>query len=136
MEEWKTILEKYEISNMGNFRKKRSNYAIERYSGESYISIFQEINTNGYKRVKIRIDKKIKNIYIHKLVALAFIGERPQNMVIDHKNRIRTDNNVENLRYVTRQENNINSSRYRTDIDETDPLLRYKIIQKKRYEKS
>ena len=47
--------------------------------------------------------------YVHELVALAFIGPRPASpgvtFEIDHINDVKTDNRVENLLYVTRQEN-------------------------------
>jgi hypothetical protein len=44
--------------------------------------------------------------YIHVLVAEAFIGPRPDGLVINHKNGIKADNNVENLEYVSYAENN------------------------------
>lgn len=42
---------------------------------------------------------------VHRLVALAFIPNPENKPEIDHKNRNRFDNNVENLRWVTHTEN-------------------------------
>ena len=46
-----------------------------------------------------------KTTYVHQLIALAFIGQRPKNSVIDHKNGDYLDNRAENIRYVTQKEN-------------------------------
>jgi hypothetical protein len=41
-------------------------------------------------------------------VAEAFIGPRPEDQTVDHINRVRNDNRVENLRYATASEQNLN----------------------------
>jgi hypothetical protein len=64
---------------------------------------------SGYKTVLLTKNKVIKNIYVHKLVAAAFVGMRPKKHDINHKNGIKTDNRVENLEYCTRSENNIHA---------------------------
>lgn len=43
---------------------------------------------------------------VHRLVASAFLGE--SDLYIDHINRNRSDNRIENLRYVTPYENRLN----------------------------
>lgn len=60
------------------------------------------LNNSGYLRVAIG-----RNGYqfVHRLVALAFIGERPEGMDINHINGDKTDNSPQNLEYVSRQEN-------------------------------
>ena len=62
-------------------------------------------DNHGYPRVKI--DGKM--VKVHRLVLLAFIGE--SELDVDHKNRIKTDNRLCNLHYVTSQENNLNMDR-------------------------
>lgn len=41
----------------------------------------------------------------HILVARYFIGPRPNGLVINHKNGIKTDNNIDNLEYCTPRDN-------------------------------
>ena len=45
---------------------------------------------------------------IHRLMALAFIPNPENKQEVDHINRIRHDNRVENLRWATRSENQSN----------------------------
>ena len=73
-------------------------------------------NTNGYLQVSLYYsNKKEHKKSIHRLLALTFI-ENPNNFPIaDHKNRIKTDNNVENLRWTNYSGNNRNCSRNRKD---------------------
>ena len=56
----------------------------------------------GYVRVCIGR----RNIEIHLLVAQRYLGPKPgPGYQVDHINRVRDDNRVENLRWVTRAEN-------------------------------
>ena len=58
-------------------------------------------NHNGYLRT--RIDEK--KVLVHTIIALCYLGEKPDDKVIDHINSIKTDNRVENLQYITQNEN-------------------------------
>lgn len=64
---------------------------------------------NGYYRVTLQEKtlKKEKQCYIHQLLGRAFIDNETDKH-IDHINRIRTDNRLENLRYVSRSKNQEN----------------------------
>jgi len=123
MEEiWKIAVEyeKYEISNFGNLR-----------NGEKIIKGC--INGSGYRFFHLKRNNKNKNYRFHCLVAKAFIGERPEGLVIDHINRNKLDNRVENLRYITQKQNSINSSKYRIDVerDENGRIIRNKGINRR-----
>jgi len=63
-------------------------------------------NNAGYLRSQINT----KNIYIHRIIGLVYLGLdiNDQLQEIDHINRIKTDNRVDNLRIVNRQQNNWN----------------------------
>ena len=58
------------------------------------------------------IDVKINNkqYRVHRIIYMMFYGHIPRNMQIDHINRNRTDNRIENLRVVTHCENQWNVS--------------------------
>ena len=59
---------------------------------------------DGYK--DIRIDGKLHRT--HRLIYIMHNGDIPENMFIDHKNGIRDDNRIDNLRVVNKQENGFN----------------------------
>lgn len=64
------------------------------------------VDGRGYFQTVLTKDKKKKKFSIHRLVFITFINENIQKeKVIDHINRIKTDNRVENLREATRSEN-------------------------------
>ena len=107
MEEiWKVAIENepYEISNLGNLRR-----------GEKIIK--GSIGCSGYRRFNIFRNKKGKCYKFHILVARVFIGERPEGLVIDHINRDKLDNRVENLRYITQKENMLNTNHYKEGVE-------------------
>jgi len=94
-EEWRVLLYKGDrllISSYG--RVKRYHYGR---------ILKQGINEAGRKVVAV--GEKRSAVFVHKLVALAFIGERPKGYDIDHVNGNRLDNRAINLEYVTHEEN-------------------------------
>jgi len=56
----------------------------------------------GYRKIKITPDgsKKRKCFSVHKLVWLVFYGEIPDGFEVDHINRKRDDNRLDNLRII------------------------------------
>ena len=65
-------------------------------------------NSNGYLYINLSKNGKYKSIMIHKLVAITYLNHVPnfkQNIVVDHINNIKTDNNLSNLQLITQREN-------------------------------
>jgi len=61
--------------------------------------------SHGYPRVFIGSRKNHKLHFVHNVIALCYLGEKPQGYQTDHINSIKTDNRVENLQYITPQQN-------------------------------
>ena len=69
-------------------------------------------DNRGYKKLKI----DSKTYKFHRLVWIWNYGDIADDLQIDHKNGIRTDNRIENLRLVTRQENQQNRKLHKKNI--------------------
>ena len=62
---------------------------------------------NGY--LSVRINGRC--CYVHRLAAEAYFWDIPEGYEIDHRNRNRSDNRLENIRIVSRSDNQRNTSR-------------------------
>jgi hypothetical protein len=72
-------------------------------------------HNRGYKQVQLFNEGKYRAMLIHRLVALAFIPN-PYNLeTVDHINRDRTDNRVENLRWASRKDQIENVGMFKTN---------------------
>ena len=69
------------------------------------------IDRNGYERVGLCKDGKQKQIFVHRLVAEAFIVNPLNKPFINHKDEDKTNNRVDNLEWCTSSENNNYGSR-------------------------
>ena len=62
-------------------------------------------DTWGYKIITLSDKAKAQTHKVHRLVAQAFLGGRPEGLVIDHINGNKSDNRADNLQYITQREN-------------------------------
>ena len=70
------------------------------------------LNKASYRHVALLIKGTQSSHRISRMVAKTFIPNPENKEMVDHINRIRTDDRVENLRWVTRKENSRNRSKY------------------------
>jgi len=106
---WKPIegFDNYQISNMGNVK---SLSRIVSNNARSFLSkerILKPSITRGYYSVTIWNNGKSAVKCIHKLVAIAFLNHKTCgfNLVVNHKDFNKLNNNVNNLEIVTNREN-------------------------------
>ena len=80
------------------------------------------LGTNGYKHVVLSKNGDRNTKYIHNLVASTFL-DVIDGYNVDHINSIKTDNRLENLRYITHFENSsrANKGRYKCNSMEKNP---------------
>jgi hypothetical protein len=92
--EWKIIEERpnYSISDSGEVRNNKTGRILKPHKG-----------TSGY--YQIMLGRKTTPLYVHRLVAKAFLENPNQLPQVDHKNGIKTDNRVKNLRWVSASDN-------------------------------
>jgi len=63
---------------------------------------------NGYERIELKKNKKPKQIFVHRLVAMTFLEDYTEDLYVDHKDNNKTNNNLSNLRMATQSENERN----------------------------
>lgn len=91
----------YEVSNEGNVRSLKSG----RWRNRRKILTPRKID-NGYHLVALCKDGTGKQMYVHRLVAQAFIPN-PNNLeTVNHKDEVKTNNNVSNLEWMSHKDNN------------------------------
>jgi hypothetical protein len=93
MENWKIIDENnnYEVSTEGNIRNKKTGKILKPWNAGK-----------GYKMIWLGAGMKR---YIHRLVGIAFLENINNCTDIDHIDRNKHNNKLQNLRWVTKQQN-------------------------------
>ena len=100
-EQWKDIPNyenKYQVSNLGNVRS--LNYLN---TGETK-NLKQKLNRYNYLEVTLSKNNKTKQFMVERLVAEAFIPNSNTNMVVTHIDNDKLNNNVDNLRWISKTE--------------------------------
>ena len=85
----------YQVSNLGNIRKNGKTLKLSPW--------------NKYKTIRLSSVVKSRTVYVHRLVAEAFISNPMNKPMVNHIDGTKLNNNAENLEWCTRQENEIHA---------------------------
>ncbi len=91
-----------------------TNYAVSNTSEVKNIktekTLKQTINACGYRVINLKQEGRSKIILVHRAVCALFKPiDDPRSLCVDHINGVKTDNDLSNLRWVTRLQNRLNS---------------------------
>ena len=98
MEIWKPIKDYeslYEVSNLGRIKSLKNKNKI----------LSPRINNKGYDFCGLYKNGVRKYFAVHRLVASLFLDEKSEKYAVNHINKIKSDNRVENLEWVSSREN-------------------------------
>ena len=103
-EEWRPVVGYegwYEISNQGQVKRVAGGRGVRRPI------LNPTVGKVGYKSVTLSTGTAANRprLYVHSLVAGAFIGVRPPGYTVNHKDGDKLNNFAANLEYVTRGDN-------------------------------
>ena len=131
-EEWRNVAEYediYEVSSLGNVRNKKTK------------RILKPTLRGGYAVIGLCKNSKGKTIPIHRLVAIAFIPNPDNKPQVNHIDKVRNNNCIKNLEWMTSKENNIHKSSslvqttnqrvkvWRIDKETNEKLQKYNSIE-------
>ncbi len=95
IEEWKVIEKStnYEVSSYGYIRNKNTN------------KVLKPTIINGYAAVGLRVNNKTIMSFLHRVVATSFLICPNETFIVNHKDGCKTNNNVDNLEWISQSEN-------------------------------
>ena len=95
--------DRYEVSSLGNVR---ANPRILVKGSKSLRVLFQSKDDRGYRQVFLHYGAQKKmTLKVHRLVAEAFLGERPDGAQVNHIDGNKDNNTLDNLEFVSGKEN-------------------------------
>lgn len=95
----------YQVSNLGRVKSLAKIVARGRLQGERILK--PGIDKTGYQRVNLYKNGKHKRYSVHRLVLTAFKPvDNMNNLDVNHKDEVKTNNTLENLEWMTHKENN------------------------------
>ena len=112
IENWKQCKgfeEYYEVSDLGRVRTVAREF-VKSNSRKCIVKerILAQGNVRGYKSVTLKCDGVRKDMRVHRLVVMTFIGE-PSKEMVNHIDGDKTNNVLSNLEWATRSENELHA---------------------------
>ena len=106
---WKSVYKfpEYEVSNLGRVRR------ISAARGAVIGRILRQRRNSGYRYYMVNLYNRggMKSVYVHRLVARAFVGLCPLGKTVNHKDGKSLNNTASNLDYLTSTEQMQHASR-------------------------
>lgn len=114
---WKDIQsyeDYYEISSTGIVRSKDRTITDSLGRTRSWKGqiLNPDIAANGYCRVTLSVNRKRKQVYLHRLLAEHFLPNPDNLPQVNHKDGNKLNNDLDNLEWCTVQENTIHAYRH------------------------
>ena len=109
MEEWRGIPDYegyYEVSNLGRVRSVERLVPHARHGlTKQQSKILRPAITDGYYKVALSMDRRLRSFRVHRLVAQAFIDNPSELPEVNHKDGDKLNNNASNLEWCTHAQN-------------------------------
>ena len=67
-------------------------------------------NGNGYLKVVLSVNNRAKTFNVHRLIAKTFLKDYNEDLEVDHIDRCKSNNSLDNLRMVNHSENMQNTT--------------------------
>lgn len=92
----------YEVNDNGTI--------IRNVKSKRHLKLFKKFHNSAtqYWCTQVNIKHHIRKVFVHRVVAECWHGERPEGMQVDHIDRNSLNNDFRNLRYVTKSEQMLN----------------------------
>ncbi len=102
IEQWRLVsgYDNYEVSSHGRVRNNKTSRMMKRI-----------LNKEGYYCVWLSKDNMKTTFRVHRLVGFAFLEKKDEHSEVDHIDRNRSNNMLDNLRWATKSDNQRNASK-------------------------
>ena len=104
-EEWCEVLGFDILFEVSNYGRARTRYSDKEGYTKEYREMKPRDNGKGYLCFNLRQRKRQRTVYVHRLVAEAFIKNPLNFPEINHKDEDKTNNSAENLEWCTHKYN-------------------------------
>ena len=92
--------ERYEVSNLGRVRNIKSGRMLKPH-----------LNRDGYLKHHLYWHDKQKHLFLHRIIAIAFIDNPEEKPCVNHIDENKLNNDLSNLEWCTERENLVHGTR-------------------------